>query len=294
MPLPLTKRRSNEASETPIACSRTCVFAVPVLHAGVCALLCLAACGRIHFAPSGDAGDADANRGADGVDGPGDGAIGDGIPTLAGLVAWFSFNNDPSATSVRDDVSGALGLCTPPGCPTATNATAVDGISYIFDGVDDCIYLPDAPRLRVATFTLSVWTYQQTSSAMTVLSKRLASNNSSWLLASLMSDSMLFLYNVGANDIGSPGTPVKVTLGVFQHRAVTYDPVLGYEMFLDGVSAYRSSPGTGTVVYDANTASIGCTDHASSSNYFDGVIDEVQIYDRVLTPPEIQQLATTP
>ena len=73
-------------------------------------------------------------------------------------------------------------------------------------------------------------------------------------------------------------------VGVWQHIAATYDGSTA-RFFLDGVEV-ASSPFTG-LVGNSNTWRIGAYG-ATPSGFFDGLIDNVRIYDRALVAAEIQ------
>ncbi|MGH2797257.1 MAG: LamG-like jellyroll fold domain-containing protein, partial [Thermoleophilaceae bacterium] len=79
------------------------------------------------------------------------------------------------------------------------------------------------------------------------------------------------------------------SVGAWQHLAATYDGSVA-RFYVDGVEV-ASKPFTGNVG-DSNTWRIG----AYSSpvyGFFDGLIDEVRVYDRALTPEEIELDMTT-
>jgi hypothetical protein len=74
------------------------------------------------------------------------------------------------------------------------------------------------------------------------------------------------------------------SVGVWQHVAATYDGTTA-RFYLDGVEV-ASAPFIG-LVGTANTWRIGAYG-STPSGFFDGVIDNVRIYDRALSPGEIQ------
>src|SRR5207249_104347 len=82
----------------------------------------------------------------------------------------------------------------------------------------------------------------------------------------------------------------SITTGIWYHLAATFDgtTVKGY---LDGVQAC-SVPGSGTTIR-SSSVKIG-TSGSEANNFFDGIIDEVLIYNRALTASEIAALAPPP
>jgi len=242
-------------------------------------LVLVVGCGRFGFGTpaTGDAlGD---DGGAD---------IGDSPAPPSGLIVWFQFDND-NGTTFTDSISGLQGTCGAPGCPTLTTAGHRNS-AYVFDGSNDCISIPDAPQLQQATFTIAAWGSQRSSALITRMSKQFAAQNNSWQLGSSLNDSAYFLYNAGTNDIGLPNVPNSIVLNTFQHVAATFDASSLIEVYVNGARVITDVP-AGPIAYDANQAAIGCTAHASPSAFFDGTLDEIQIYNRVLTAAEIMQLA---
>ena len=88
---------------------------------------------------------------------------------------------------------------------------------------------------------------------------------------------------------------VSITSGVFHHAAVTFDGGVA-RFFLDGV--FRGSGNIGAPAVATNTlpvrigASQGSLANANAN--FQGVIDEVRIYNRALTDIEVATLAAIP
>ena len=68
------------------------------------------------------------------------------------------------------------------------------------------------------------------------------------------------------------------------HLAVSYDRVT-LRLYINGVQA-ASTPYTGAIATSANPLQIG--GDSIYGQYFQGLIDEVRVYNRALTPAEIQ------
>ncbi|HEY2366699.1 MAG TPA: LamG domain-containing protein, partial [Polyangiaceae bacterium] len=79
-------------------------------------------------------------------------------------------------------------------------------------------------------------------------------------------------------------------LTAWHHLAWTFDTGKT-TLFLDGVSTAVSTTAPSTLVDDpTSTLTVGC--HPGSTIYpFQGVIDEMRVYDRALTASEITSLA---
>jgi hypothetical protein len=231
-------------------------------------------CGRAHFdAISGDATTA--------MDAAG----------LSGLVVWFDFETPPGAV-IPDIVSGHPGSCTT--CPVLVPGHRGQG--YMFNGVDACIFVPDVGQLAYPAFTLSVWSNRASSGTGMSLVEKLVGPGGNKLNSYQIEigitpnpvDALSFTSSNGmvANFVWS--APAVVTLGTWQHVAVTWD---GHtkRLFVGGAPIAQ---GTATGIgYDSGAMGIGCDDNGTPSLHYSGVLDEVQIYNRVLTDAEILTLA---
>lgn len=91
---------------------------------------------------------------------------------------------------------------------------------------------------------------------------------------------------------GAMSTPGTVTFATWQLVAGTYDVARGGTVYRDGVETTATqAPGIGTLEDDAATGyAIGGWSVPTMSGVFDGAIDEVRIYDRVLAPHEIRAI----
>jgi hypothetical protein len=108
-------------------------------------------------------------------------------------------------------------------------------------------------------------------------------------------------HNAGADDtidifIRNSGTKVNhahsPTAGLddtWHHIAWTYDNAQG-RLYIDGQLDYTASFTPGPTPYD--TTSIGAIVRATPGSYFTGIVDEVALWERVLTPEEIRNVMT--
>ena len=79
----------------------------------------------------------------------------------------------------------------------------------------------------------------------------------------------------------------EVTVGSWNHFAVTFDSGQVY-VYLDGNRYVASFSGTALDQATGSPFTVGNTTH--SDIFFKGLIDEVRVYDRVLTPEEVEQV----
>jgi hypothetical protein len=88
------------------------------------------------------------------------------------------------------------------------------------------------------------------------------------------------------NGTTSWNTGKSVTAGVWQHVAAVFEPGVGVRFYLDGVEVVNGSIGT-----DASSSAIDIGDNPGGSEYFDGMIDDVRIYNTALSAGNISVLS---
>ena len=210
---------------------------------------------------------------------------------LPGLHVRFSFEGAPTI-GVSDSISGFPGTCLGT-CPTPVPGHSGQG--YQFNGTSECIDIPDHGQLDPARFTLTVWAMQAkdgaVTPALTHIAKQIGTGtNDSWELEAgpnfteglFTSDGTSFpMVYTAAN---------AIEVGRWYHLAGSWDGET-IRVYVDGVPAGASVPSS-PVVYDASDARIGCdSDNGTITQYFSGVLDEVELYDRALSDDEIALLA---
>jgi len=176
----------------------------------------------------------------------------------------------------------------------------INAFSILFDGVDEELRVEDDASLnfeRTDPFTLSAWVKPtDLIGSQTIVNKE--SNDTALKgYGFLLNTSRLRFIarndNVTSNRlIVETGTGI-VTAGEYAHVLVTYDgssTPAGVKLYVDAVVK------TNVIVTDALTASIQNTEklrigrRSLGDSAYDGNIDEVTIWDKVLTPTEIGEL----
>ena len=136
--------------------------------------------------------------------------------------------------------------------------------------------------------TIETWVnFETIGSDRFLLSKWDGSSNRSYLLFYKQSKSAI-RFNVSSN--GSNASSVDFsftpTLSTWYHLAITYDASLGSaEMFVNGISQ-STKTGMNIGIYDS-TADFIIGSKEGTSFYFDGLIDDVRIWDVIRTDAEI-------
>ncbi len=263
------------------------------------ALVLLVGCGRLSFDALGGSGADDASATGDaplGSDAPSaiDGAVtgGDG-GTNPDLLVWLSFEENPADIIVNLGSLPTAVTCVTT-CPVQVPGTTGNGVS--FNGTSDAIRIADHPALRRASGTIAAYVWVRslpaTSSYQVFLGRAFGMTGANtW---------ELFFHNDGngttINSGGDASSPSYViapwtTVGGWRHVAATWSPTT-QQLFLDGTLVGSAS--SFTAAYDDRDIIVGADEQqlGQFDFFFDGILDDVRIYNRVLTQLEVTMLVT--
>lgn len=218
------------------------------------------------------------------------------MPT--GLVGHWTFDGPDVnwATGVVSDVSGqgnngvAKSMST-----SSTPRQGKVGQGLDFDGTNDYVDTQKDFSWTVAqSFSLSLWFKTDTTASYQVLISK-SSYEYSLYIDTANGGTLRFIYwnAAGSNQIdlnsNRSGT-VPLVAGKWYHAVITYGGSNNAYMYLDNVQI-DSDTTVGALRDIANTTYIGYGYYPGGSlYYFNGLIDEVRFYSRVLSSSEIQQL----
>lgn len=224
----------------------------------------VAACGRVNFDPI-----ADTSLGDDAVVEP------------SGLRLHFAFEADGL---LHDRSTGHHDAVCAPSCPTPAVGRVGAGAAS-FDG-SQCLQIADAPELRSPTFTFTLWFRPTGSGVQSAFGRPFngATVGTNTFEAFLDNAD---LWKVAVNTM-AVNTPTSV--GVWHHLAGVFDGNV-IALYFDG--APQGTPRTvGPAMFATDDLNIGCdVNSGTRSNHVTGLIDEVRLYDRTLTPAEVGMLA---
>jgi hypothetical protein len=200
--------------------------------------------------------------------------------TPTGLAAAYSFNeasgnaNDSSGNNNTGTVSGA----------TRTAAGKYSG-ALSFDGVNDRVNINDSNSLDLTTsMTLEAWVRPTSAAGWdSVIMKERPGNLTYALYGN--SDTFGGPWGEVARSAGQAFTfsPATLAINTWTHLAVTYDGAT-LRLYVNGAQA-SSLTITGGITTSTGALRIG--GNAIWGEYFAGLIDEVRIYNRALSPGEI-------
>jgi hypothetical protein len=193
-------------------------------------------------------------------------SVGDGATALddgvapAGLVLHAAFDSDGQ---LLDRARGHTMTCST--CPTQVQGRI--GEAAAFD-LANCVLVADGLDLQPATFTLAAWALSNANNRGAIFSRPLnatTTTGNTWMFYVAVSGGWRLEYN-SMNQFQA-----TVSANTWHHLAATYDGAT--------LTAYLD----GSVVAGRDVGNLG--------NRWDGQIDDVRLYERVLSPDEIAALA---
>jgi hypothetical protein len=205
----------------------------------------------------------------------------------AGLVAYYPFNGNANDESGNNNNGAVLGTVT-----LAADRFGIPNTAYRFNGgVSDVILVSDSPSLRFATnapITVALWAFRTgTGQTMHIVGKRddtyfeyqMALNN-------LSGEGLAFGSSAGCCGGGTEvATGRDLELNTWKHLVGTFDGGM-YRFYIDGLLVSMTNGVMGKP--GAAPLKIG---GSSGGTTFVGLIDDVRIYNRALSPSEIQFLS---
>jgi uncharacterized protein YjbI with pentapeptide repeats len=220
-------------------------------------------------------------------------------PIMA-LAGYWKF--DEGTGELASDSSGLNNPGALVNGPTWGNSSlpSVTGNRYAlqFDGTNRGVSIKDSASLRLTSFTLTGW-FRWTvvpTTTQSLVAKVVGTGNS---------NSYQLVYSAASRQltgvVGNPSSFVNITaenwtptVGTWYHIAFVFDnsSKIG-GLYINGAQAAMQNIGANfTVGYDNGSLEIGRdNDSGSWVSFFNGQADEVGLYGRVLTAPEIAVLA---
>ena len=208
------------------------------------------------------------------------------IGLISGLVGYWSFDGKDMAGNTAYDRSGQGNNGTLTNGPTRAIGKIGQGLS--FDGVDDYVTIADSDTLSLIDQTVSVWFKNTGSGIQIVVEHEAISVPNDWGVF-VDSDGTLKYFGTWSVD-QSNDSNYNVRDNLWHNIIIVRSSVLDRRYFyVDGVLVFNvADTQTGTNNPDGVLA-IGAR-IANLSLFFNGLIDDVRIYNRALTADEIKRL----
>jgi hypothetical protein len=214
-------------------------------------------------------------------------------PGAVGLVASYALDGDANDGS-GNELNGTI-----VGDPNFVEG--LDGMALDLDGVDDVVELGTFDI--VGGITLAAWIrpddFEINDARIISKANEWSGDNHWWMVSTISETSLRFRLKT---DEG-PATATLVSdpvleAGVFAHIAATWDGSM-MRLYKDGVEiASQEKAGTAVAVDPNISVAIGsqpsdafASDPSHVVKFFDGLIDDVRIYDRALSEGELLYLA---
>jgi WD40 repeat protein/fibronectin type 3 domain-containing protein len=208
-----------------------------------------------------------------------------GGSTPGGLVAAYAFDEGTGSSAADATGKGHTGTLT----GTAWAAGRF-GSGLSFNGSSSLVTVADANDLDLGTaMTISAWVNPSVLNDWRTVIMKEAPNGLAYALYGHDTARPAAYINTGGSDRGANGSQ-SLPANTWSHLAASYDGTT-LRLYVNG-SLAGSQAVTGTLAATASPLRIG--GNAVWGEYFAGLIDEVRIYNRVLSAAEIQADSTTP
>ena len=217
--------------------------------------------------------------------------ISDDDGAVPGLVAAYGFDEGTGTTTA--DASGAGQTGTLSGGAAWTTA-GKNGNALSFDGVNGMVTVADTAALDVTRTTVMAWLRPSTlGSWRSAVLKETADGLAYALYANNNASRPAGFVNLGSNNDRTAAGTTAMPLNAWTHVAMTFDGS-NIRLYVNGVLV-RTAGFAGNIVTSTEALRIG--GNAIWGEWFEGMIDDVRIYDRALTLAEVQSMmnaAVTP
>jgi hypothetical protein len=224
---------------------------------------------------AGDAATGGSSGGDAAADASGDGGGATCPATPTGVVSWWHADGD-----YTDAVGGITGA-------SAGGVTFGPGAinqGFVLDGgASSYVQMPDTAALRITgPLTLDAWVNPTAAGATERIIDKIATGGGNGYLLDLLAGPARFI--VGSDQITSG---VSVSAGVFTHVAGVYNGT-SMSVYLNGVLAGTKT--TTVAAIPSNNLPFRVGADSTGATRFTGTIDEPRVFNRALSPQEIQTI----
>lgn len=212
------------------------------------------------------------------------------FPT-SGLVAYYTFSGD------ADDQSGNNLDGTVTGATLTTDRFTSSNSAYDFDGVNQKIFVSDNALLDFTTsFSVAVWFNSDVNDFHYIIGRYFNGAARPWLI-NMRNDDKVAIFvaeDAGLIKYKDYRSSVTFSTGTWYHIVMTWSSGT-LKLYIDGIedTPTKTRDDTFTSIHTAND-DLGIGSSSASTNFFDGKIDDIFIYDRAITLSEVVELYNYP
>jgi hypothetical protein len=202
------------------------------------------------------------------------------------LVSWY--RAEGNALDFADGNNGSL-------VGGATFAAGKVGQAFSFDGMDDLVSVPNSANLDLQqSLTLDAWVNPSASNSLpggTVIVGRPFGYQLDFLPNGHVALGFPSAGNAAVNQVVESSS--SIPLNAFTHVAATFDSATGQaNIYVNGVLE-NTTVAVGPINSMVKPLQIGGFDDPGfTGGFFQGLIDEVDVFDRALSPSEIQSIVS--
>jgi hypothetical protein len=203
-----------------------------------------------------------------------------GDPGTEGLVAHYAFENDLADSSGNGLDGTAVG--------DPTFAAGVAGMALDLNG-DDYVDCGGVAEFSFAdAMTVSTWVNIRSHTAAWMA--MVAKGENAWRLGfNNTTTGVHYAFSGGGRGWQAANTATELAFDEWYHVAATYDTKVGAQVYIDGV-VDATNPDLGGIDINQFSVLIGENPEATG-RLFDGMLDEIMIYNRALSEEEVLFLA---
>ncbi|MHC4617204.1 MAG: LamG domain-containing protein [Planctomycetota bacterium] len=195
-------------------------------------------------------------------------------PSAVGLLAWYQFNNNAYDSSGHDRHGTFMG-----GMSAARDvAEFLDGDDYVDCGTD---FIGNGPCSIAGWIRPFGW-----GEYVAAGQGRIIDNGSTYFFVA--GSTLKYLGFTSNNSSGANSATSSIALHERQHVVVTRTLEGRANFYVNGLLSGTPDQDSGTPIKATNNLLIGT--NAGSTKTFEGCIDDLRIYDRVLSAKEVRQL----
>jgi hypothetical protein len=210
------------------------------------------------------------------------------------IVAHWKFEENDANTTAEDSAGDNDGTISGGAARSDTGIVGTGGDAskaLNFDGTDDYVQISDDDSISLGdhNYTIAAWINpDSTSSRRPIAVKTKDANDTEYGFSVILGKLKLDVEKDDNNQYATTTSNVVGT-GSWQHVAVTFDASTTTPIFYhNGVS--KSSTNTIDTLPDELSDGLYIGTYGAAGTYFDGTIDDVRLFNRVLASGEVDQL----